>query len=1101
MASSTPFRVPPQYPCPQGTGSTTFHAPPLDGSLSIPQIFAWHAEHSLEHPMFVFADGDKGLRTIRYPEAWSAMKKASSIVHKHYKRIEDQYIAQRGIRLASQAPTIAVLANADTVSFVTLIVGVMRLGLVVFPISTRNSPAAVAHLLNQTHVLQLMVSPDPSMQRLASEALHLLEKDGIHVETLPMIQFQDVYDLKVDDKEDETLPIPKPELDATAIIFHSSGSTSFPKPIKMNNRTFIQFAIMPYWGEVDLCNLVLGVHPLPAFHGMASCIMTWTISCGIVVACFKPASSPIVPTPENYLEGFLATKSNLLFCPPSFVEAWMQDPANIPALKTLKAIVYAGAPMNREAGDQLVKAGIALHPLYGGTEIGSFSRFISKGVPTVGEWEYFKISPQLDVELLPQEGSDDVFEAAVLESDYFTPNAINATLKGRNMYRTNDLLQRHPTDPTRWKILGRTDDQIMLSTGEKTNPGPLEGILMTDPHIACAIMFGRGKFQNGVIIEPKEEFAFDPRDEGKLAEFRNRIWPSVEKLNEFAPAHSRLFKEVGYSTLYSKNNVTRIPVPYQMILVPSPDKPFEYTAKGSPRKGAIVKAYDAEIEALYAAVEDSSQNDLPPPAEWTHDATLNFVAKAVEKTMRRQLDAGDDFFQQGCDSLQATWIRNTITRALRQANKHQGLPNNIVYAHPTITSLTAYVLSLFSTSAGQSDAEIVAEKTQNMQAILDKYVKDLPTHKPAQNGLGSSEDEVILVTGTTGRLGSHLLKQLLDRPSVTKVYALNRASTFQADLKERHKKNFTEWGLDEQLLDSNRVEFLTADLAKPKFGLEPEVYGKIQKSVTGIIHNAWLLNFNVSLSTFEPLIAGVRNLVDLALSSPHTSPPSILFTSSISVVINAGISPVPETPVPAKAAVGAGYYESKWVAEQILLQTSKASSLRVTVVRVGQMSGDRAVGGWNAKEWFPALVRGSQLLQCFPQRNEAVSWIPVDVAASTLLDMLGSSEPVLHLVHPNPTTWFDIAVHTSTALRLPLAPYDEWLARLRAQAVGGDTTNPAVQLLEFFNGLAEGGEPALSTDRAVQVSDSLRGAAQVGEADIKRWVGYWRGIGFLAPTA
>lgn len=73
-------------------------------------------------------------------------------------------------------------------------------------------------------------------------------------------------------------------------------------------------------------------------------------------------------------------------------------------------------------------------------------------------------------------------------------------------------------------------------------------------------MFGRGRFQNGVLIDPKPQFAFDPKDEVKLEEFRNFIWqvlayvlssgsstltcrPTVERLNGFAPQHSRLFKE------------------------------------------------------------------------------------------------------------------------------------------------------------------------------------------------------------------------------------------------------------------------------------------------------------------------------------------------------------------------------------------------------------------------------------------------------------------------------------------------------------------------------------------------------------------------------
>ena len=51
-----------------------------------------------------------------------------------------------------------------------------------------------------------------------------------------------------------------------------------------------------------------------------------------------------------------------------------------------------------------------------------------------------------------------------------------------------------------------------------------EHILNQDPHVHVSIVFGRGRFNAGVLIEPKEEFKFDPIDQAKLAEFRNKIW-------------------------------------------------------------------------------------------------------------------------------------------------------------------------------------------------------------------------------------------------------------------------------------------------------------------------------------------------------------------------------------------------------------------------------------------------------------------------------------------------------------------------------------------------------------------------------------------------
>lgn len=53
------------------------------------------------------------------------------------------------------------------------------------------------------------------------------------------------------------------------------------------------------------------------------------------------------------------------------------------------------------------------------------------------------------------------------------PVVFNTQVDGKDAYATSDLLLPHPTKPGLWKIYGRKDDQIMLSTGEKTNPGPL----------------------------------------------------------------------------------------------------------------------------------------------------------------------------------------------------------------------------------------------------------------------------------------------------------------------------------------------------------------------------------------------------------------------------------------------------------------------------------------------------------------------------------------------------------------------------------------------------------------------------------------------------
>jgi len=86
-----------------------------------------------------------------------------------------------------------------------------------------------------------------------------------------------------------------------------------------------------------------------------------------------------------------------------------------------------------------------------------------------------------------------------------------------------------------------------------------------------------------------------------------------------------------------------------MIIVRSSDKPFEYTVKGTLRRQACLRIYETEIEAVYAAVENSSQTELTPPSEWNAQTTLEFVNTVVEKVMKRKLGTEDDIFQNGCD--------------------------------------------------------------------------------------------------------------------------------------------------------------------------------------------------------------------------------------------------------------------------------------------------------------------------------------------------------------------------------------------------------------------------------------------------------------------
>lgn len=214
------------------------------------------------------------------------------------------------------------------------------------------------------------------------------------------------------------------------------------------------------------------------------------------------------------------------------------------------------------------------------------------------------------------------------------------------------------------------------------------------------------------------------------------------------------------------------------------------------------------------------------------------------------------------------------------------------------------------------------------------------------------------------------------------------------------------------------------------------------------------------------------------------------------------------------------------MAESILARAAETTPLRISVARLGQLSGG-SNGCWSPKEWFPLLVRSGQVVGCIPQLNgvsiilipatvpncvlrQVLGWMPAHLAARSIVEVRHSGEPYMNMGHPNPVDALEMFRMVSEELGVPMVPYPEWLAALEASVRSGETAShiPSLAMMEFYRSAYRPlgsqncdavGFTLGDSERALWASPSMRSIVGhvVGKEDVDLWMKYWRKVGLV----
>lgn len=469
----------------------------------------------------------------------------------------------------------------------------------------------------------------------------------------------------------------------------------------------------------------------------------------------------------------------------------------------------------------------------------------------------------------------------------------------------------------------------------------------------------------------------------------------VERMQKYQP----LVKDIRN---YLKGKLASYAIP--TVFVPMEKMPLN--PNGKVDKPALPYP-DTAQQAAISKVAQSVSGALDPTQQTMHDiwcATLPHAPSSIP--------IDENFFDLGGHSILATKLIFQIRRTFVIDN----VPLGLIFKEPTIAGLSREIEKLRSgdtTTIREGEADQLSEPAYAQDA-RDLCDSDLPKSFATRAGITKDDKVRVFLTGATGFLGTFLIRDLLERPSITQVIAHVRAKD-EATGRTRLITTLEGYGVWKSEWHS-RIAVVCGDLGAPRLGLSEDKWAELSDSVDCIIHNGALVHWVFPYSQLRaPNVLGTVTALQLCATG---KPKNFTFVSSTSVLdtehfvresdrlISLGEDGVSESDdlSGSSTGLGTGYGQTKWAAEFVTREAGRRG-LAGCVVRPGYIVGDSITGVTNTDDFIIRLIKGCIQIGAYPNIHNPVNMVPVDhvarvVCATTMSPPRHPTDPgLVHVAH------------------------------------------------------------------------------------------------------
>lgn len=512
------------------------------------------------------------------------------------------------------------------------------------------------------------------------------------------------------------------------------------------------------------------------------------------------------------------------------------------------------------------------------------------------------------------------------------------------LYRSGDLGRYTPSGDV--ECSGRADDQVKIR-GFRIELGEIDTHLSRHPLIRENVtLVRRDKFEEPTLVS-----YFVPNMnkwaawlESKGLEDDDSAEGMVGMLRRFRP-----LRDDAREHLRSKLPAYAVPTVY------IPLKRMPLNPNGKIDKPALPFPDTAELSAAAPRRRSSAFQTLSE----TEQALAQIWAKLVPNVTFKMIGPEDSFFDLGGHSILAQQMFFDIRRKWRGLD----ISMNAIFRSPTLKGFATEIdrlldIESFASNGGDTStagtAPTINEPDDQYSKDARKLVEVLPKTFPERKESILSGEPTVFLTGATGFLGAHILRDLLMRTSPpVKVVVLVRGKTQEQAL-DRVRSTCKAYGFWDGSW-TRRLRCVCGSLGDRQFGLSQSEWDDLTKRVDVVIHNGALVHWVYPYSTLKP--ANVLGTIDTLNLCASGKPKQYAFVSSTSVLDNdhyvdeserivsaggAGISEEDDLEG-SSVGLGTGYGQSKWVGE-FLVREAGRRGLKGAIIRPGYVLGDSITG-------------------------------------------------------------------------------------------------------------------------------------------------------------